>query len=87
MKDPLMNDANLRQEVLDYLLERYRNCDITCVVGLESRGYYFGIPLAFALKVPFVPLRKEGKLPGDVESLRYNLEYGTQWKYFCFTHC
>ncbi len=50
---------------------------MTAIVGLESRGYYFGIPLAWALKLPFVPFRKAGKLPGEVVNVEYGLEYGT----------
>ncbi len=49
---------------------------LTCS-GLESRGYYFGIPLADALGVPFVPLRKAGKLPGPTFRFKYGLEYGS----------
>jgi adenine phosphoribosyltransferase len=48
------------------------------IVGLESRGYYFGVPLADKLGVPFVPLRKKGKLPGELESVTYGLEYKDQ---------
>lgn len=47
------------------------------VVGLESRGFLFGTPLALALKVPFVPVRKKGKLPGEVKQVSFTLEYGT----------
>lgn len=47
-----------------------------CIVGLESRGYYFGILLANSLNLPFVPLRKAGKLPGKCQSISYGLEYG-----------
>lgn len=49
---------------------------LDAIVGLESRGYYFGIPLADALGLPFVPLRKAGKLPGQCQSVSYGLEYG-----------
>lgn len=47
------------------------------VVGLDSRGYYFGVPLADALGLPFIALRKVGKLPGACKKISYALEYGT----------
>lgn len=49
---------------------------IDAVIGLESRGYYFGVLLAAALRVPFVPFRKPGKLPGEIAIVEYQLEYG-----------
>lgn len=50
---------------------------LDAVVGLDSRGYYFGVPLADALGLPFVAVRKAGKLPGDCKKISYALEYGT----------
>ncbi|MEA2660943.1 MAG: adenine phosphoribosyltransferase, partial [Chloroflexota bacterium] len=47
------------------------------VVGMESRGFIFGAPIAYALGVGFVPVRKLGKLPADVVSVEYDLEYGS----------
>ena len=46
------------------------------IVGPESRGFIFGVPLAYNLHKPFIPVRKEGKLPGDTISMDYELEYG-----------
>jgi adenine phosphoribosyltransferase len=46
-------------------------------VGLDARGFIFGSILAYKLKIPFIMLRKEGKLPGECESLSYDLEYGS----------
>jgi len=72
---PLMENAPVRKSYLDFLVNRYKGkADI--VVGLECRGFYFGIPLAFELGLPFVPLRKAGKLPGEVVSVSYGKEYG-----------
>lgn len=51
--------------------------DVDVIVGLESRGFLFGMPLALTLKKPFVPIRKKGKLPGVLKSVTYSLEYGT----------
>jgi len=74
---PLLADHEGREIVLQHLLNRYKDKGIQVVTGMESRGYYFGIPLAFALKVPFVPLRKPKKLPGELSGIDYGLEYGT----------
>ncbi|KAG7164342.1 adenine phosphoribosyltransferase-like [Homarus americanus] len=51
--------------------------DVEIIVGLESRGFLLGTPLALALGVPFVPVRKKGKLPGELKQVSYKLEYGT----------
>jgi len=61
---------------IDELVERYRGRDITKVVGTEARGFLFGAPLAYALGVGFVPVRKRGKLPGKTTGHDYALEYG-----------
>jgi len=61
--------------VLDKLVELYKDKGITKVVGLESRGFIFAPMLAQRLGAGFVPLRKPGKLPGDVMSYTYDLEY------------
>eukprot|EP01117_Protostelium_nocturnum_P008134 TRINITY_DN2902_c0_g1_i1.p1 TRINITY_DN2902_c0_g1~~TRINITY_DN2902_c0_g1_i1.p1 ORF type:complete len:178 (+),score=67.89 TRINITY_DN2902_c0_g1_i1:106-639(+) len=73
---PLMSDHNLRSIVTGYYEAKYKDKQVDVVVGLESRGYYFGIPLAIALGVPFVPIRKAGKLPGGLERVEYGKEYG-----------
>jgi len=75
-----MMNHHVRQIVLDALVERYKDKNLTAIVGLESRGYYFGIPLAIALMLPFIPVRKAGKLPGPVEGISYGLEYKEQEK-------
>ena len=57
--------------------ERYLNQAIDTIVGAESRGFIFGAPLAYAMGLPFVPVRKPGKLPAETISEDYELEYGT----------
>lgn len=52
--------------------------DVDVVVGMEARGFLFGVPVALALGVGFVPVRKPGKLPRDTVSVTYDLEYGTE---------
>lgn len=70
-----------RPEALAFVVntwkERYANKGIQAIVGAESRGFIFGAPLAFALHLPFVPVRKPGKLPWETESCSYDLEYGS----------
>lgn len=75
---PLMSNAPVRNSILDHYAFIY-NGKVDIIVGLESRGYYFAIPLAFQLGIPFVPIRKIGKLPGPVETASYSLEYGNDF--------
>ena len=63
--------------VIESFADTYQNCGITKIVGTEARGFIFGAPLALALGVGFVPVRKPGKLPRKVISQSYELEYGT----------
>lgn len=72
----LLKDAAGFKATIDALVERYRGRDITKVVGTEARGFLFGAPLAYALGVGFVPVRKKGKLPGKTTGHEYALEYG-----------
>lgn len=74
---PLLQDARALQFSIDQLAARYRGAGIEAVVGIESRGFIFGTPLAYLLGVGFVPVRKKGKLPADTISIQYDLEYGT----------
>jgi len=74
---PLLRDPRGLSQVVDILAERYRGERIDAVAGIESRGFLFGAPLAVALGVGFVPIRKVGKLPADKISREYALEYGT----------
>ena len=64
------------REVIDDLTARYRDKKINKVVGIESRGFILGAPLAYNMGAGFVPVRKAGKLPADVFEVKYNLEYG-----------
>ena len=73
---PILYDHELRSDVITTFWERYKNRDVTAVAGPESRGFLFGALLANALGVSFVPVRKPGKLPGEVYRELYELEYG-----------
>jgi adenine phosphoribosyltransferase len=74
---PLLRDPGGLRQVVDALAARYRGQEIDVVAGIESRGFLFGAPLALALGVGFVPIRKLGKLPADRIIREYALEYGT----------
>ena len=74
---PLLNDAEARKEVIKRFIESLPNTKIDKVIGVESRGFFFGILLAQELNTSFVPVRKKGKLPFDTLSASYELEYGT----------
>ncbi|KAI3831746.1 hypothetical protein MKX03_002518 [Papaver bracteatum] len=73
----LLLDPKAFQDTIDLFVERYKNKDITVVAGMEARGFIFGPPIALAIGAKFVPMRKPKKLPGEVISEEYTLEYGT----------
>lgn len=73
----LLEDPKAYALSIELLVERYRDVGITKVVGTEARGFLFGAPVALALGVGFVPVRKPGKLPRKTFSESYELEYGT----------
>ncbi|MDR2512035.1 MAG: adenine phosphoribosyltransferase [Bacteroidales bacterium] len=72
----LLKDPILLSNALDLLVEPFKNCGITKVVGLESRGFIFGSLIAHKLNAGFVLVRKKGKLPAVTISQNYTLEYG-----------
>lgn len=73
----LLNDAAAYQSAFEELLSVARNLKPDVIVALEARGYFFGPSLALALHIPFIPIRKKGKLPYKTYSQSYDLEYGT----------
>lgn len=72
-----VKDPKALKFMVDFLTEQYEDKKIDYVVGIESRGFIFGAPLAYNLGAGFVVVRKPGKLPADVVSQEYSLEYGT----------
>ena len=73
----LLQDKKAFKKSIDLLVKKYKKEKIDYVVGVDSRGFIFGAPLAYALGVGFVPVRKKGKLPYKTKSITYELEYGT----------
>lgn len=74
---PLLIDPKARKECLEILLTTLKDKKIDKVIGVESRGFFFGMLLADALNAGFVPVRKPNKLPYETISASYDLEYGT----------
>ena len=74
---PILLNPELSAKVIDSFVECLNDKDVDAIVGVESRGFLFGMLLSNALKVPFIPVRKAGKLPADTIFEEYALEYGT----------
>jgi len=74
---PIMLQPALANMVVDRLEELYKNKGVDAIAGVESRGFLFGFALALRLNVPFVLIRKQGKLPYTKVSHDYDLEYGS----------
>ncbi len=73
----LLADPKAFKDAMDRFIKHYENQQIDLVVGIESRGFILGAPLALGLGKGFIPVRKEGKLPGPTHGINYDLEYGT----------
>jgi adenine phosphoribosyltransferase len=73
----LLKDPSAFRSVIDDFTSLYRGQKIAKVVGIESRGFILGSPLAHQLHAGFVPVRRPGKLPADIFEVKYNLEYGS----------
>jgi adenine phosphoribosyltransferase len=74
---PILKDPALCDRILDAFAEQLKGTKIDVVAGVESRGFLFGLSLARRLGVPFIPVRKAGKLPFTIKQKAYKLEYGT----------
>ena len=73
----VLQDADGLQLAIDELKKRLENIECDVIAGTESRGFIFGMPLAYMLHKPFILVRKAGKLPCETVSKTYDLEYGT----------
>ena len=74
---PVLSDISTLRASVRELATPFLNHEIDIVVGIESRGFIFGTPIADILNCSFVPVRKPGKLPWKTKSVSYELEYGT----------
>ena len=72
-----IKDAKTMQKIVDLMADEYKNEKIDYVAGIESRGFIFGMPIAYKLGCGFIPIRKPGKLPAETISQEYFLEYGS----------
>ncbi|MEA5466663.1 adenine phosphoribosyltransferase [Leptothoe sp. PORK10 BA2] len=72
----LLQNADGLKASIDLMAEQIMPYQPNCIVGIESRGFIFGMPLAYKLGLSFIPVRKPGKLPAAVHQVSYDLEYG-----------
>jgi adenine phosphoribosyltransferase len=73
----LIKDENAFAETIDQIVERSKKYDFTKIAAIESRGFVFASAVSYILKKPFIMFRKKNKLPADVHSVDFELEYGT----------
>ncbi len=72
-----LKDAETLKVMIDYLCEQFKDVKIDYIAGIESRGFIFGMPMAYQMGAGFIPVRKPKKLPAATYSQEYELEYGT----------
>ena len=72
----LIGDGEALRYSIDKIVEHLKEKNVDVILGPEARGFIFGVPVAYALGVGFVPVRKKGKLPSETVSVNYELEYG-----------
>ena len=73
----VLQDADGLALSIELMQEKLKDVEFDLIVGPESRGFIFGMPIAYNLHKPFIPVRKKGKLPRETVSISYELEYGT----------
>lgn len=74
---PLLLDPQLGKKIVAEFVTQLKNTKVDAIIGIESRGFLFGYMLAVEMNVPFIPIRKSGKLPWKTIGCDYALEYGT----------
>ncbi len=72
-----IKDAQTMKAMVDYLCDQYKDIKIDYIAGIESRGFIFGMPMAYKLNCGFIPIRKPNKLPAETIKETYDLEYGS----------
>lgn len=73
----VLQDGEGLHLAIDLMQDKLKDVEFDVVVGPESRGFIFGVPIAYNLRKPFVPVRKKGKLPCETVQMEYDLEYGS----------
>lgn len=73
----ILEDADGLHLAIDLMQEKLKDVDFDLIVGPESRGFIFGVPIAYNLNKAFIPVRKKGKLPCETVEIEYDLEYGS----------
>ncbi len=74
---PLLGMPDAFKYVIDNMMDHYPSDEFDCIIGIESRGFLLGAPMAYVMQKPLVLVRKQGKLPYDRLSVEYSLEYGS----------
>ena len=74
---PLMQDGDAFKEACNQIIEFAKEVNAEVIAGPESRGFIFGVPIAYNLNKAFIPVRKKGKLPCETVEIEYDLEYGS----------
>ena len=74
---PILLKPQLTRDIINEMVKHVKDLNLDAIVGIESRGFWFGIMLANKLELPFIPIRKKGKLPYNTVSYSYDLEYGS----------
>ncbi|MCR4880534.1 MAG: adenine phosphoribosyltransferase [bacterium] len=72
-----IKDADVFKEIIDYFIDKFKDIDFDYIVAMESRGFFLGAPVAYAMGKGLIIVRKPGKLPAETISAEYELEYGT----------
>lgn len=73
----VIGDGEALKYSIDKIVEHLKDKKIDLIVGPEARGFIYGVPVAYAMGIGFIPVRKPGKLPGETISITYDLEYGS----------
>jgi adenine phosphoribosyltransferase len=74
---PILEDSKLTAEITDAFVKHCKGLKPDAILGIESRGFFWGILIAQSMNIPFIPVRKKGKLPYKTISYKYDLEYGS----------
>ncbi|MEM7163490.1 MAG: adenine phosphoribosyltransferase [Bacteroidota bacterium] len=74
---PVLEDPVLCKQIVNAFCASFEAMKVDAIAGIESRGFLFGLPIAIEMGIPFITIRKKGKLPAETVSYEYDLEYGS----------